>query len=831
MNGSSVISDAIRRGHNSQRPIIINNYLSLGEWELARAAILSALAEPSVENFYIDISHPAKELKCSLCEKCIIILSLRMLVVLGPPPSLWLCSASIPSSAHLSYLCLQLLDEICQRYSNNTLSPCMVPAWVRIRVCFDVLLSDAILCAHPCLTVPLVNDIREAFCTLLYLRIYSGQYSGRKQYKASEWISHTDQCPFQNIHCCGYKHLKHSHDQATSGTCIQQLCVPMISFLVQKLPSWTLKPIDFFSDTHRLKWLFDITTDTQAFLTPVASKMTNAIFPSSLSGKDRKTSRHDVSYNTETSCLDTKMACYCDIISLNDLIQFWTFIPQRYHQHLSDFLTCSALFGLNLCTLSTFTYYCCCSKFSDDTIRSPIVSYLNEDTGGDTTSILRSYVVRFVHDIWISQVYLALNLIQKQWNSITSSSRESSSKYISLLLSDLTYQNFPYIQDTWLIPPQWNHDAQLFRLRLLLYASLRYKHVSTLCVSETIKEPSTVPNRLSGTSSSQQAELLGFAARKIPLKRKLDVKSSNYFLNFLPTKFTAKRFQSPLSSQKFVETNDDFGIMTEIIPYHYGIICAATLGCCDSNSFIQFPILLNCALHLQHLEQKKLKEDRINLILNKIYSEIKHVIPLYAGLHSQYTETAVHLLSKIQEDYEPLQISPQTLSLGEVTVIPEDKRTLEPFFVHITDDTSFTQSGLLTHSNVNVSVDASESLLWESFLSMLSDPWADKDKILDMITQCSRLRYTWLHKNNTSCNLALWTHVAYNTCRSQDLFWEFLPPDIHWIQYIFNGIKRLSTFHTHDIYSIKDIQLRAYLIRRLLMPEPRFLVCFLKEKL
>lgn len=183
-------------GISDRRITIATNYLALGQWELARSLILSMFRGPSEPEQAATLTADSSSnlllfhrSQSSICVQCQCLKLLRSIVLIGPPCQ-WICSSSVPSSSHLSLLCMKLHDElateICKtalvlhrkqsgftpnnQYENideselyataqtslptyNTdfflttkdiFSPLSIPLWCRIRLQFDVLLAQAL---------------------------------------------------------------------------------------------------------------------------------------------------------------------------------------------------------------------------------------------------------------------------------------------------------------------------------------------------------------------------------------------------------------------------------------------------------------------------------------------------------------------------------------------------------------------------------------------------------------------------------------------------------------------------------------------------------------
>ena len=120
-------------GERGKLSTIFSNYLSLGQFELARA-IFQRLRK---YNGAVDI--------------------VDTLISLGPPKD-WLCSLSVPSSAHLGWLCMSLRQELIEdsrasSYSSNQLNGGQkldvvdggIPEWVQRQLELDILLTTALL--------------------------------------------------------------------------------------------------------------------------------------------------------------------------------------------------------------------------------------------------------------------------------------------------------------------------------------------------------------------------------------------------------------------------------------------------------------------------------------------------------------------------------------------------------------------------------------------------------------------------------------------------------------------------------------------------------------
>ncbi len=118
------------------------NYLSLGQFELARALYFRLLkSHPRAAHDIVDT-----------------------LIAVGPPLE-WLCSISVPSSSHLAWLCTTLTleeeDDGGPRY----------PKWKYAQLEFDILLTEALLdraaAGYPCLNPDVVAQLRYIyFCAI-----------------------------------------------------------------------------------------------------------------------------------------------------------------------------------------------------------------------------------------------------------------------------------------------------------------------------------------------------------------------------------------------------------------------------------------------------------------------------------------------------------------------------------------------------------------------------------------------------------------------------------------------------------------------------------------
>uniref|UniRef100_A0A0G4F4K6 Uncharacterized protein n=1 Tax=Chromera velia CCMP2878 TaxID=1169474 RepID=A0A0G4F4K6_9ALVE len=124
---------------------VLCNYLALGQFELARALLLQ-IAKRSFET------------------------AVRILSVIlwyGPPPT-FLCSVSVPSSAHLQWLCY---IEYCSLLEDRQETEDALPSWLVKRLEFDVLLAQALLdcAAHGtvCLTADVASELRLYHATLV----------------------------------------------------------------------------------------------------------------------------------------------------------------------------------------------------------------------------------------------------------------------------------------------------------------------------------------------------------------------------------------------------------------------------------------------------------------------------------------------------------------------------------------------------------------------------------------------------------------------------------------------------------------------------------------
>lgn len=114
------------------------NYLSLGQFELARLS----LQELANKNFVAAAS------------------ILKGIILAGPPPH-WQLSTSVPSSAHLAWLCFH---EYCETVSKKTGLLPIVPFWIRQRLEFDFLVAQALLessvCSEPILSADVASELR-----------------------------------------------------------------------------------------------------------------------------------------------------------------------------------------------------------------------------------------------------------------------------------------------------------------------------------------------------------------------------------------------------------------------------------------------------------------------------------------------------------------------------------------------------------------------------------------------------------------------------------------------------------------------------------------------
>ena len=109
---------------------VFSNYLSLGQFELARGIFQHLKRYKDSENL------------------------LDTLVILGPPKE-WLYSISVPSSAHLAWLCCSLREELYgsennvrAAHSNEGAAPNIagpIPRWIIKQHELDILLTTALL--------------------------------------------------------------------------------------------------------------------------------------------------------------------------------------------------------------------------------------------------------------------------------------------------------------------------------------------------------------------------------------------------------------------------------------------------------------------------------------------------------------------------------------------------------------------------------------------------------------------------------------------------------------------------------------------------------------
>ncbi|CEM27730.1 unnamed protein product [Vitrella brassicaformis CCMP3155] len=135
---------------------VLCNYLSVGQFELARALLHQVAAR--------DLSKALTVLKS--------------IVWHGPPPN-WLSSVSVPSSAHLSWLCLIEFSSLVEQRQRKTSarreraggSKAKVPGWLHDRVQFDVLLAQTVLDAAAIqaqvVTAEVVCELRAYHASLL----------------------------------------------------------------------------------------------------------------------------------------------------------------------------------------------------------------------------------------------------------------------------------------------------------------------------------------------------------------------------------------------------------------------------------------------------------------------------------------------------------------------------------------------------------------------------------------------------------------------------------------------------------------------------------------
>eukprot|EP01068_Selenidium_serpulae_P003659 Selendium_serpulae@DN3224_c0_g1_i1.p1 len=125
---------------SSRMLAIISNFLSLGQSELGVAVIRQASQS--------DTTFPA------------VVNLLKCIIYYGPPPY-WLCSTTVPSSAHLSWLCLIEFETIIRERTGRS---AVVPPWLYRRLQFDLLLSQAMLdgadMGHPPFSTEVANELR-----------------------------------------------------------------------------------------------------------------------------------------------------------------------------------------------------------------------------------------------------------------------------------------------------------------------------------------------------------------------------------------------------------------------------------------------------------------------------------------------------------------------------------------------------------------------------------------------------------------------------------------------------------------------------------------------
>lgn len=262
LTGSQNIFDG---AFHDRRVCLINNYIALGEWELARGLIQSLFAHrlqelPSNQDDSASYASAEKSLystwsntsqkpeggdagsglvvehdsatnstsAAEICCYCRVLRGLQSLAAVGPP-NMCVPSTSVPSSADLSQLCAKTLHNIIVGVSAPDPANCLlsnatevkhdkfrlfrVPVWAQLRCAFDIVLARAILDSalfYPCCTVEWAETLihlRNIVCILLalgILRAYTTEtYEDVRSVKCKSYDTEVlPCCPFGYSWCC-----------------------------------------------------------------------------------------------------------------------------------------------------------------------------------------------------------------------------------------------------------------------------------------------------------------------------------------------------------------------------------------------------------------------------------------------------------------------------------------------------------------------------------------------------------------------------------------------------------------------------------------------------